>query len=99
MLQQPAWEEMQAMHLFRKVPVLIFLLVAPGAMAASPVERKPGLGRIGHIIVLFLENRSFDHLYGMFPGADGVENAGFAAIQVTAGGRQFGRLPAVIISR
>ena len=47
-------------------------------------------------MVLFLENRSFDHLYGMFPGADGVDNAGFAALQVTAEGRQFVTLPAVI---
>ena len=56
------------------------------ALAATLPERNPGLDRVGHIIVLFLENRSFDHLYGMFPGADGVDNAGFAAIQVTAAG-------------
>ena len=35
----------------------------------------------------------------MFPGADGVDNAGFAAIQVTAEGRQFATLPAVINNR
>ena len=34
-------------------------------------ERRPELDRIGHIIVVFLENRSFDHLYGLFPGAEG----------------------------
>ena len=68
-------------------------------LAASPPERRPALDRIGHIIVLFLENRSFDHLYGMFPGADGVDDAGFAAIQVSAAGLQFQKLPAVIINR
>src|SRR4030095_12887109 len=28
---------------------------------------------IDHIIVLFLENRSFDHLFGTYPGADGLD--------------------------
>ena len=77
----------------------IFLTMTMPALAAMPPERNPGLDRVGHIIVLFLENRSFDHLYGMFPGADGVDNAGFAAIQVTAEGRQFVTLPAVINNR
>jgi acid phosphatase len=82
-----------------KALFLIFLATIMPAFAATLPERNPGLDRVGHIIVLFLENRSFDHLYGMFPGADGVDNAGFAAIQVTARGQQFGRLPAVIINR
>ena len=54
----------------RKALFLIFLLMTSPALAASPSEHKPGPERIGHIIVLFLENRSFDHLYGLFPGAD-----------------------------
>src|SRR5881296_4116045 len=31
-----------------------------------------GLARIEHIVVIYAENRSFDHLYGLFPGADGI---------------------------
>jgi acid phosphatase len=46
--------------------------------------------------VLFLENRSFDHLYGLFPGAEGIQHSGFASIQVSAEGRQFATLPPVI---
>jgi phospholipase C len=34
-----------------------------------------GLERIEHIVVIYPENRSFDHLYGLFPGANGVANA------------------------
>jgi phospholipase C len=82
--------------LHKALLLLIILAATLPAVAQTPVERKLGLNRVGHIIVLFLENRSFDHLYGMFPGADGVGNAGFAAIQVTAEGRQFVTLPAVI---
>src|ERR1700740_443127 len=32
------------------------------------------LRRIGHIIVIYQENWSFDALYGQFPGADGLQN-------------------------
>lgn len=33
------------------------------------------LAKIEHIVVIYPENRSFDHLYGMFPGANGIANA------------------------
>ncbi len=53
-----------------------------GAVAAEPPKRVPELKKIKHVIVIYLENRSFDHLYGLFPGADGIANAGEAAKQV-----------------
>jgi phospholipase C len=34
-----------------------------------------GLERIEHIVVIYPENRSFDNLYGLFPGANGVADA------------------------
>ena len=33
------------------------------------------LGKIKTIVVIYAENRSFDHLYGFFPGANGIANA------------------------
>jgi phospholipase C len=84
------------MRTFRRVLVLVSLSGTSLAMAQTPPPRNPGLERVGHIIVLFLENRSFDHLYGTFPGADGVEQAGFSAIQVTQDGRPYISLPPVI---
>src|SRR5262245_57968704 len=33
------------------------------------------LGRIETIVIIYPENRSFDHLYGLFPGANGIANA------------------------
>jgi phospholipase C len=74
---------------------LSFTLIRP-VVAAMPPEHRPELDRIGHIIVVLLENRSFDQLYGMFPGADGIQNTGFAGIQVSSEGGQFETLPAVI---
>src|SRR5476649_469303 len=31
--------------------------------------------KIKHVVVLMLENRSFDHIMGDFPGVDGIRNA------------------------
>jgi len=84
------------MQAFRRTLLLICLYGTSLAMAQTPPPRKPGLERIGHVIVLFLENRSFDHLYGTFPGADGVDQAGLSAIQVTRDGRPYISLPPVI---
>ncbi|HEV8672762.1 MAG TPA: alkaline phosphatase family protein [Methylomirabilota bacterium] len=41
-----------------------------GTAPASRPDRAP----IDHIIVLFQENRTFDHYFGHFPGADGLAN-------------------------
>src|SRR5213594_5278794 len=46
------------------------------ACASSPQgQAAEGLARIDHIVVIYAENRSFDHLYGLFPGADGIASA------------------------
>jgi len=58
-----------------------FVLVAaacargPEAPHAQP-EGEPDLGgleKIDHLIFIVQENRSFDHYFGIFPGADGIE--------------------------
>ena len=33
-----------------------------------------GLGRVNHVVVIMLENWSFDSLYGQFPGAEGLSS-------------------------
>ncbi len=45
--------------------------------AQAPGQRQParGLQKIEHIVVIYAENRSFDHLYGLFPGAEGIAQA------------------------
>ncbi len=48
-----------------------FVLAAPARAEVTDQQ----LGRIGHILVIYAENRGFDHLYGMFPGANGIANA------------------------
>jgi phospholipase C len=66
---------------------------AAAASAQDIPKAVPGLDKINHIIVIYLENRSFDNLYGLFPGANGVANAGDAAKQVDKNGKPYDTLP------
>ena len=36
----------------------------------------PGLDALRHIVVLMMENRSFDHMLGAVPGIGGIDDAG-----------------------
>jgi acid phosphatase len=41
--------------------------------AAKTPRRAPGLEQIETVVVIYAENRGFDHLYGFFPGANGLK--------------------------
>jgi phospholipase C len=45
-------------------------------------EAATGLQKVNHIVVIVLENWSFDSLYGEFDGGDGLANAADAALQI-----------------
>jgi phospholipase C len=51
---------------------------------------------IRHIIVIYQENHSFDNLYGLLPGADGVPVDKPAPPQVDRNGNPYGVLPPVL---
>src|SRR6184192_3898872 len=68
----------------RKSSVFVALMVAAIAvlvgvsarMTPAGTQRKParapaGIYKIKHVIVIMQENRSFDHYFGTYPGADG----------------------------
>lgn len=42
---------------------------------AAPPAQQAGLERIRNVVVIYAENHSFDNLYGLFPGANGVARA------------------------
>ncbi len=42
------------------------------APTVSPSDLETARSKIKHIIVIMQENRSFDHYFGTFPGADGI---------------------------
>jgi phospholipase C len=76
------------------------LLVVAAALAAGRPARPhavalaggSGLEKINHIIVIYQENWSFDSLYGLFPGANGIANAGMVT-QVAKDGTPYATLP------
>ena len=70
--------------------------LAPGlAIADSVAATLPGLRKINHVVVIYLENHSFDNLYGEFPGAEGLSSpaARSAPKQVDATGTPYATLP------
>src|ERR1044071_1045419 len=46
-------------------------VTASGSHAARP-KPATGIHKIKHVIVIMQENRSFDHYFGTYPGADGL---------------------------
>jgi acid phosphatase len=76
--------------------VLSALLAFAYACAGLPAGQAQGLDRIETIVVIYAENRSFDHLYGLFPGADGIAQAtAEQKTQVDHDGTPLPRLPPV----
>ena len=53
----------------------------------------PGFDRLQHVVVIYLENHSFDNLYGSFPGANGLANASGHETQTDGSGNPFVTLP------
>ncbi len=49
-----------------------------GFAAAAAVQ---GLDKIQTVVVIYAENRSFDNLYGHFPGANGIDQASQTSLQ------------------
>ncbi|MCD2451873.1 hypothetical protein GO003_015910 [Methylicorpusculum oleiharenae] len=46
-----------------------------GSISPDKTSSEPDLNKIKTIVVIYAENRSFDNLYGLFPGANGIANA------------------------
>ena len=57
----------------RACQAVIFAL-ATGLLVPPPARADPKLEAIETIVVLYAENRSFDNLFGGFPGANGLQN-------------------------
>ena len=54
---------------------LYLLTTALAALAVPSAAQAADLSKIDTIVVLYAENRSFDHIYGLFPGANGLASA------------------------
>jgi phospholipase C len=56
--------------------LLALVLLSGGLVGCAPSSRTApvprGLEKIDHFVFIIQENRSFDHYFGTYPGADGL---------------------------
>src|SRR5262245_4696402 len=71
----------------------IILSITIGSWLIRDADAQGGAIPIDNIIVIYLENHSFDNLYGLFPGAEGLARAANALPQTDLNGVPFGTLP------
>ncbi|WP_368735459.1 alkaline phosphatase family protein, partial [Klebsiella aerogenes] len=54
--------------------------LSPASAAGYNDGHSNSLNLIDTVVVIYAENRSFDNLYGSFPGADGLQGVSVAAL-------------------
>ena len=55
-----------------------------------------GIEKVNHVVVIYMENHSFDNLYGQFEGAEGQANASKESmLQLDRNGQPYQYLPAI----
>ncbi|HEY5379029.1 MAG TPA: alkaline phosphatase family protein, partial [Pseudolabrys sp.] len=60
--------------MLRSILSFAFLTAALAGFAVPGQAQEKGLDAIQTVVVIYAENRSFDNLYGLFPGANGLQN-------------------------
>jgi len=77
--------------------ILVFVV---GVLLWGCASNPPGgLERIETIVIIYAENRSFDHMYGLFPGAEGIADAtAEQKTQLDLDGRPLPHLPPVYVN-
>ena len=92
-------------RIFKKSHVIVsgtlflgFILLSGCKKTTNDSSTSPsGINKVNHVVVIYMENHSFDNLYGEFPGANGLYNAASAnIIQTDSNNNAYTHLPAVI---
>jgi len=80
-----------------KFSVSMLVMLTSGLSGESQAQSGPaGIENIDTVVVIYAENRSFDSLYGSFPGANGLQNVTAAnSTQVDRDGSPLKELPPV----
>src|SRR6185369_5205243 len=65
----------QSMRLARSVFSLAVTALLAGCAFAPGDRFAERAGPIKNVVVIYAENHSFDNMYGLFPGANGIANA------------------------
>ena len=81
--------------MIRRISAPWFAALA-AALPVAQAAAAPRYDDIQTIVVIYAENRSFDNLYGTFPGANGLAQASAASVtQLDRDGKPMRGLPAV----
>ncbi|MBG9386626.1 acid phosphatase [Caenimonas aquaedulcis] len=78
--------------MYRLTALALAALLA-GCASAPDFQRRAG--HIKNVVVIYAENHSFDNMYGMFPGANGIANA--TPAQYTQLGHDGKPLPELVV--
>jgi phospholipase C len=86
--------------LISKLKVVPVIGAAAILLTVTSAYKKPvapsGINQVKHVVVIYMENHSFDNLWGQFPGADGLSNAKkHNIIQLDAEGQPYTTLPPI----
>lgn len=77
------------------VPMALAAVTCLG-ISAYRYPETPGINQVQHVVVIYMENHSFDNLYGQFKGADGLADAKKEnVIQLDAEGKPYNTLPPI----
>src|SRR4051812_40569705 len=69
----PSGDNNEEAPMFHRMSILAAAALVAGC--TLPTAPPAPLERVRTLVVIYAENHSFDNMYGMFPGADGVANA------------------------
>ncbi|MEO6844059.1 MAG: alkaline phosphatase family protein, partial [Ginsengibacter sp.] len=89
------------MHLQRFSFIFLVIFVISGCGVSKKAQQPKtsfddGIRQINHVVVIYMENHSFDNLYGEFKGANGIENAEKGNfVQVDKEGKPYKYLPEI----
>ena len=72
---------------------MLTLLLSPSSAVSGTAVEQSTNAPIDHTIVIFLENHTFDNLYGRFPDANGLDQPGAQVPQVDKDGVIYQSLP------
>jgi acid phosphatase len=74
----------------------LLLSLAFSSCSKNDKSHPADINKVGHVVVIYMENHSFDNLYGSFEGANGLSNATAANwTQVDGTGNVYSSLPNV----
>jgi acid phosphatase len=59
----------------RTLAIIAVVALLAGCATGPTAQQEPRLDRIETIVLIYLENHSFDNLYGLFPAANGIDRA------------------------